>query len=120
MYRPDVVILMAFKCYLIYLQIEDGMKLLKTQYEDIMRALEQHAISKEAVFFVKKRGRISIKVNHFDSTFEFFKRKSVSLNEMHQWEKSECYELNVGGNSMTVARWEDVLSRLNSWLIEKA
>jgi hypothetical protein len=93
------------------------MKLHQSQYQDILKLLDEFQIPHERLSLVKKKGRIKVQIKDVDSTFEFFKRKSVSLSEDgKEWQKSEHYELNVDGNPALLADWKEVITHLNKWL----
>ena len=93
------------------------MKLSKTQYQDIRRLLAEFGINQEKLSLVKKKGRIKLHIEGIETTFEFFRRKSVSLTEEdHQWQKSELYEVNAAGKASIVANWNEVISLLHKWL----
>lgn len=93
------------------------MKLHQTQYQDILNALDEFQIEHERLSLVKKKGRIRVQIEGVDSTFEFFRRKSVSLmEETKEWQKSEHYELSVGSNAALVADWIEVVNHLKRWL----
>ena len=93
------------------------MKLLPYQYQDILKAIDEYKIGHEALSLVKKKGRIKIHIEGFESYFEFFRRKSISLTELdHKWQKSEHYELNYNSQAVLAADWEDVLTHFNRWI----
>lgn len=93
------------------------MKLTRTQYQDILKTLTEFNIAQEKLSLVKKKGRIKLHIEGIDSTFEFFRRKSVSLTEEdHQWLQSELYEVNAAGKTSVVANWNEVISLLHKWL----
>ncbi|MCB0487226.1 MAG: hypothetical protein R2820_09305 [Cyclobacteriaceae bacterium] len=93
------------------------MKLLKDQYQDIVGLANSFQLSEGDISLVKRRGRINISVTGFSSSFEFFRRKSVSLSANdRQWEKLEHYELNYDGQKIIVANWKDVTHHFGQWL----
>jgi len=93
------------------------LKLLKTQYQDILQILAELKIPLENLSLVKTKGKIRVIVTGFDPYFEFFRRKSVSLTqEVHQWKELEHYELNVSGKLHHVPPWSDVVLALRAWL----
>jgi len=92
------------------------MKLLKTQYDDMVKEFDTCGITSDRILFVKKKGRIKITIAGFASHFEFFRRKSITLSESHQWEKSEYYELNIAGKPLTAANWTEVMISFADWL----
>lgn len=93
------------------------LKLLRTQYQDILQVLAELKIPLEKLSLVKTKGRIRVKVAGVDSHFEFFKKKSVSLTQDgHQWKELEHYELNVSGKRHYVLAWPDVVLALKVWL----
>lgn len=93
------------------------MKLLKNQYQDILNVLQESGMSIENFTLTKKKGRIKIQVSGEDSFFEFFRRKSVALDEEdHQWRHSEHYELTSLGRQLIVAEWHEVMSKFKEWV----
>ncbi len=93
------------------------MKLHQSQYQDILKSLDAFQITHERLTLVKKKGRIRVQLEGVDATFEFFKRKSVSLSEQsHQWQQLEHYELNVNGQPALLAEWKEVVVHLSKWL----
>jgi hypothetical protein len=95
------------------------MKLLKTQYQDILSALDELSIAHERLSLVKKRGRIKIQIENINSSFYFFRRKSVSITTEHQWEKSEHYEVTIDGKVSVTMGWDQVMVMIKSWLSSK-
>ena len=93
------------------------MKLLQSQYQDVLQALDEFQINHDRLSLTKKKGRINVHIDGIDSSFEFFKRKSVSLSEdANAWEKSEHFELKAGGTAALVADWKEVVAHLKRWL----
>lgn len=91
------------------------MKLLPSQYQDLIEALDEVDIAHEQLFLVKKKGRICVHIEGVNATFEFFKRKSVSLSdETKEWRQSEHYELKVSDKEAVVADWKEVVSHFKS------
>ena len=98
-------------------RVRCNMKLLKSQYQDIVRGLEDFDIKIDRLSLVKKKGRIRIHIEGRASYFEFFHRKFTSLTpESHQWEKSGHFELNVDGVRTLEGSWDGVMSSYRSWL----
>ncbi|MGE0589363.1 MAG: hypothetical protein AB7O48_12370 [Cyclobacteriaceae bacterium] len=93
------------------------MKLLKSQYQDIVGLANSFHISEKDISLIKRRGRINISIPDFTTSFEFFRRKSISLSaDDHQWEKLEHYELNFSGQKIIVASWDEVVHHFERWL----
>lgn len=93
------------------------MKLLQIQYLEICEVIKEFDIAKERLSLLKKKGRIKIEIEGISSSFDFFKRKGVSLaNPDHQWEKSEYYELTAKDTPSTVSTWPEVIIAFRNWL----
>lgn len=97
------------------------MKLLKNQYQDLLSILDDFGIEHERLSLVKKKGRIKIHIQGFDSYFEFFRRKSISLtDDDHKWQKSEHYELNYNSQAVLVADWNEVIAHFKRWVNDQS
>lgn len=94
------------------------LKLLKVQYQDILQTLEDQKIPPENLSLVKVKGRIRVQISGIESYFEFFRRKSVTITETHQWKDLEHYELNISGKHKIVTVWSDVVLEFELWLIK--
>ncbi|MEO1051134.1 MAG: hypothetical protein AAFX87_10935 [Bacteroidota bacterium] len=92
------------------------MKLAKTQHKQILELTTQFGIKPEEVFFVKKKGRIRINLPNREDYFEFFKRKTTTINDDRQWEEHLIFEVNTGADLLTVNSWEQVFESFGKWL----
>lgn len=66
---------------------------------------------------VKRKGRIRLEVDDRAGFFEFFKRKSVEINDLsHEWVESAHFEVLSEKGPMMVGDWQEVMVQLRLWL----
>lgn len=86
-----------------------------------MKVFEERGVRPESILLVKRKGRIRIQLPEESSYFEFFRVKSVSIDETnHTWENFEHYETVSDGVVRTVANWEEVIAEVRKWLADSS
>lgn len=90
------------------------MKFLKTEHQDLCKAIENKGHQVEEFSFVKKRGWLLVKKG--DQVFKFHRKESNFLNENLQWEDRLSYRYESDSKQVETKNWIKVLKAFTKWL----
>ena len=95
------------------------MRFLPHEHAVITAALKAHGVDPSTVLFVKRRGRLHVQVPGRADTFCFFRRKSTTIDDAHQWQHRTDYYIGMASAEGSGATWTDVVAAFNAWLSER-
>jgi hypothetical protein len=92
------------------------MRFLPHEHTAITAALSAYGVDPSTVLFVKRRGRLHVQVPGRTDTFTFFRKKSTTIDDAHQWQHRTDYYIGMSKPEAAGATWTDVVTAFNAWL----
>ncbi|NND34413.1 MAG: hypothetical protein HKN76_17645 [Saprospiraceae bacterium] len=91
------------------------MRLLSSEYKDIVAILASYGIQRADFNLHKKRGWIVIDLPDREKSFSYHRRKSVKIVGNH-FEELTAYRISFGGDIEELADWKEVTRAVKKWL----
>jgi len=94
------------------------MKFYSHHRNDILKAFEENGFSKADFSFIKRKGRIITQFNKDKSTFSYFQREEISVDDIsREWIDNSYFEVKISDTkSFRVETWEEVIIHMSTWL----
>ncbi len=91
------------------------MKFLKSEYDDLMKAISEEGFEQVNFAFVKKKGMLHIQMNSSNDSFCFFRKKESVMNSKDKFEDKLTYYTGPKKVEM-VKGWPGVMEQFKEFV----
>lgn len=93
------------------------MKLLSSEYRQIIKLIEKAHKKREYYQFSKKRGWVTVLNLHENTSISFIRKDKTVLNEAQKFEKISVYKMKIGVQTLDNLSKSAFINQCRVWLL---